>query len=47
MTLAFSLFLGLFFFGLGIFFAGCGFLWWVSLQDREMKRRAREKGSGA
>ena len=34
-----TLFICLFLAGLGIFFAGAGFLWWVSLQAREMKRR--------
>ncbi|WP_281040005.1 hypothetical protein [Mesorhizobium sp. Z1-4] len=29
-----------FFGGLGVFFAGIGVLWWISLQDREMKRKA-------
>ena len=35
-----SIFFAGFFGGLGIFFGGVGFLWWISLQDREMKRRA-------
>lgn len=34
-----SVFFAGFFGGMGIFFAGVGFLWWVSLHNREMKRR--------
>ena len=34
-----ALFVCLLFASLGVFFAGAGVLWWVSLQDREMKRR--------
>lgn len=30
--------LGMFFGGLGVFFIGAGVIWWVSLQDRRMKR---------
>lgn len=33
--------LGIFFLGLGVFFMGIGVLWWVSLQDREMKIKRR------
>ncbi|WP_268877935.1 hypothetical protein [Algihabitans albus] len=33
-----ALFICLFFAGLGIFLIGVGFVWWVSLQARAMKR---------
>lgn len=41
MTLSPMLFVCLFLAALGIFFLGAGFIWWVSLQARELKRRGQ------
>lgn len=41
MTISPMLFVCLFLAALGIFFLGAGFIWWVSLQARELKRRER------
>jgi hypothetical protein len=38
-----GVFFGGFFGGMGIFFIGVGLLWWISLQDREMRRRTGER----
>jgi hypothetical protein len=27
------------FISLGVFFLGVGYLWWISIQDRELKRK--------
>ncbi len=37
-----ALFVCLFLAALGVFFLGAGFLWWVSLQAQETKRRLME-----
>jgi hypothetical protein len=36
------LFFPSFFISMGVFFAGVGVLWWISIQNRELKRRNRE-----
>jgi len=36
------LFFPSFFISMGIFFVGIGVLWWISIQNRELKRKNRE-----
>lgn len=31
--------LGIFFGGIGVFFLGCGYLWKISLQSKELKKK--------
>lgn len=38
------LFFAGFFGGLGIFFLGIAALWWISIQNRELKRKAAREG---
>ncbi len=36
------LFFPSFFISLGVFFAGVGVLWWISIKNRELKRKVGE-----
>ncbi|HEY8596467.1 MAG TPA: hypothetical protein VIL84_14600 [Devosiaceae bacterium] len=37
------LFFPSFFISLGVFLACCGLLWWISIQNREFKRKAERQ----
>jgi hypothetical protein len=41
-----QLFIVLFFPGMGVFLAGAGFLWWVSIKERELKGKGDGQEGG-